>query len=205
MPWSHPNILLKHVNVEHANIPMLYSNSRVITAFAVRLCLIASMLALSTFASDDTTVATIGWKDDPNGRGTASLVMSCLFTLGLCVWTAMHLNIPPVTESSAQSWLRNLTWGLIGVFAPELVVFAAWRQYNSAKELCAEVKVPINSGAEPSATDRRQVSISCASCTYRALISTVTVIQRSSYQVHGYDMFMDLGARLLRWHGRFCD
>jgi hypothetical protein len=36
--------------------------------------------------------------------------------------------------------MRNFKWGLIGVFGPELVVFAAWRQYNSAKELHAEVR-----------------------------------------------------------------
>jgi hypothetical protein len=36
--------------------------------------------------------------------------------------------------------LRKLKWGVIGTFGPELIVFAAWRQYNSARTLCAEVK-----------------------------------------------------------------
>ncbi len=76
---------------------------------------------------------------DPNGRGTFSLVLSCLLTLGLCVWSAMHLDIPPHEESSLQTWGRNIKWGLIGIFAPELVVFAAWRQNNSAKELYAHM------------------------------------------------------------------
>jgi len=52
----------------------------------------------------------------------------------------MHLNIPPHEELPAQTLMRNFKWGLIGVFGPELVVFAAWRQYNSAKELHAEVR-----------------------------------------------------------------
>jgi hypothetical protein len=52
----------------------------------------------------------------------------------------MHLNIPPHDELPAQTWMRNFWWGLIGVVAPELVVFAAWRQYNSAKALHAEVQ-----------------------------------------------------------------
>lgn len=103
-------------------------------------CFVVSTMIPSTFASNDTTVATVGWMADPSGRGTFSLVTSCLFTLGLCVWTAMHLNIPPIGESLLQTWMRNIKWGLTGIFAPELVVYAAWRQYNSAKQLCAEVK-----------------------------------------------------------------
>lgn len=89
----------------------------------------------TTLAANETTTDTVGWVGDPNGRGTLSLVISSLLTLGLCVWSAMHLNIPPRGESEAQIWIKNLKWGLAGVVAPELVVFAAWRQYNSAKAL----------------------------------------------------------------------
>jgi hypothetical protein len=91
-------------------------------------------------ATNNATASTVGWVSDPTGRGTISLVFSCLLTLGLCVWSAMHLNIPPHEELPAQTLMRNFKWGLIGVFGPELVVFAAWRQYNSAKELHAEVR-----------------------------------------------------------------
>jgi hypothetical protein len=67
----------------------------------------------------------------------------------------MHLNIPPHDESLVQSYMRNLKWGLIGVFGPELVVFAAWRQYNSAEELKAEVNRQINvMGILPSQTEK---------------------------------------------------
>ncbi|KAH7336346.1 hypothetical protein BKA65DRAFT_506239 [Rhexocercosporidium sp. MPI-PUGE-AT-0058] len=93
------------------------------------------MLARSVMAADSSTTATVGWMSGPDGRGTISLVISCLLTLGLCVWSAMHLNIPPHDESTAETWIRHIKWGLVGIFAPELVVFAAWRQHNSAKEL----------------------------------------------------------------------
>jgi hypothetical protein len=102
--------------------------------------LLLSPCALAAIATNSNTTATVGWVSDPTGRGTFSLIFSCLLTLGLCVWSAMHLNIPPHDESPAQTWMRNFKWGLIGVVAPELVVFAAWRQYNSAKTLHAEVQ-----------------------------------------------------------------
>ncbi|KAG0647919.1 hypothetical protein D0Z07_5648 [Hyphodiscus hymeniophilus] len=98
----------------------------------------------ATTIATSANATTIGWVDDPNGRGTFGLVSSCLLTLGLCVWSAMHLNVPPRDESPLRFWARNLKWGLVGVVAPELVVFAAWRQYNSAKELQDEVRSLLN-------------------------------------------------------------
>ena len=76
---------------------------------------------------------TVGWQSDPDGRGTFTLVSSCIFTLTICVYSAMHLNVPPRGESVPNFWLRNIRWALLGIFGPELVVFIAWKQYLSAK------------------------------------------------------------------------
>ncbi|KAF7344053.1 hypothetical protein MVEN_01694800 [Mycena venus] len=74
------------------------------------------------------------WVDEANTRGTYSLVSSCVFTLGLCVWTAVHLNIPE-QHAGARQFLRKLSWLGVGVLAPEFVTFTAWYQYSSAKKL----------------------------------------------------------------------
>ncbi|KAL9634475.1 MAG: hypothetical protein Q9164_004067 [Protoblastenia rupestris] len=84
--------------------------------------------------------SSVGWVSDPNGRGTVTLLTSCLLTLGLCVWSAMHLNIPPRRMPALQLGLLYLKWSLIGVLGPELVVFTAWRQLNSARALRKEVQ-----------------------------------------------------------------
>ncbi|KAI9669492.1 MAG: hypothetical protein M1829_005081 [Trizodia sp. TS-e1964] len=104
-----------------------------------------SVLALILYvppakATNSSTTPTVGWVSDPSGRGTFSLISTCIITLGLCVWSAMHLNIPSRDESTAQIWIRNFKWGLIGVVAPELVVYSAWRQYSSAQTLHIEVQ-----------------------------------------------------------------
>ena len=78
---------------------------------------------------------TVGWQSDPNGRGSFTLVSNCILTLTICVYSAMHLNVPPHGESTFQFWLRNIRWALLGIFGPELVVFIAWQQYLSAKSL----------------------------------------------------------------------
>lgn len=84
--------------------------------------------------------STVGWVSDPNGRGTAGLVTSCVLTLGLCAWSALHLNIPPKGETKRQYWSRNARWVLLGVFIPELVILAAWRQWASCRELEMELR-----------------------------------------------------------------
>jgi hypothetical protein len=85
-------------------------------------------------------MTTVGWVSDPNGRGTSGLVVSCVLTLGLCVWSALHLNIPPKDEHKRSYWMRNIRWILLGVFIPELVILSAWRQWASARELHQEMK-----------------------------------------------------------------
>src|ERR1700712_2205012 len=84
-------------------------------------------------AGNGTEGSTVGWVHSPDGRGTYDLVQSCLLTLVLCVWTAMHLNIPPYGQPEWKSWRSYLKWSLLGVFGPELIIYIAWMQNNSAR------------------------------------------------------------------------
>ena len=79
------------------------------------------------------------WVPDPDNRGTWSLLYSCVFTLVLCVWTAIHLNIPSYQESHKSQWLRKLKWVLLAIIAPELGVYTAFEQYDQAKGLIQEL------------------------------------------------------------------
>ena len=77
----------------------------------------------------------VGYVSDPDGRGTISLLVSCTLTLMLCVWSALHLNLPQPSRSRKHDLPLYLRWIVIGVFGPELVVFTAWRQWCSARIL----------------------------------------------------------------------
>ncbi|KAK6532648.1 hypothetical protein TWF281_006829 [Arthrobotrys megalospora] len=81
----------------------------------------------------------VGWTSDPDGRGTMGLIWGCILTLALCVWSALHLNIPPKHDQPSTYWLRVIRWVLLGVLAPELVLWAAWRQWSSARILTSEI------------------------------------------------------------------
>lgn len=72
------------------------------------------------------TVIAPGWVAGPGDRGTWDILYSCLFTLLLCVYTAIHLNVPPPDDIKFSFWLRKTKWVAIAVFAPELVVVNAF-------------------------------------------------------------------------------
>jgi len=63
---------------------------------------------------------TATWHPEPLRRGTFGLLSSCLITMGLCVWTSVHLNLPEPGKRNRQFW-RKALWLVYGLFAPELV------------------------------------------------------------------------------------
>lgn len=82
------------------------------------------------------------WEPPPGERGSYQILSSCILTLVLCVWTAMHVNIPPprpqerlknddgmlqgvkVSDEeelkSSFNW-KKVKWVMIGLIMPEFV------------------------------------------------------------------------------------
>lgn len=86
-----------------------------------------------------TVHVTSQWTPEPNGRGTWSLLSTCVVTILLCVWSAVHLNIPEHERTKSQYW-RKVKWLFLGLFAPELVAYVAWQQRQEATKICQEVR-----------------------------------------------------------------
>lgn len=83
---------------------------------------------------------TVGWvSDGDNKRSTISLLYNCLFTIFLCTWSAMHLNVPGEKESQLQTFRRKCVWMLIGVLAPEYVAMSAIYEWHAAWKLVTHV------------------------------------------------------------------
>ena len=67
----------------------------------------------------------VRWQPSPNTRGSFDILSSCILTMVLCVWTAVHLNISP----PGGFWEKNLRktgWLFLALLAPELVAYTAW-------------------------------------------------------------------------------
>ena len=81
---------------------------------------------------NSSTVNAATWGPESLQRGTFSILSTCIITLSLCVWTAIHLNIPEHGRPWQQIW-RKCGWMILGFLAPELVCLSVLG--DSARQL----------------------------------------------------------------------
>ena len=65
---------------------------------------------------------TITWEPEPATRGTFNILSSCIITLLLCVWSSVHLNLPPNDKGFKQKFLRRLAWIAGALIAPDFLI-----------------------------------------------------------------------------------
>lgn len=76
---------------------------------------------------------TVGFVSEPNcGRGTVSIIWSCLTTIIFVVWTVLH----PDTHASR----RRITWSVLIALAPEAMPAGAIEQLVRARQLQKRVR-----------------------------------------------------------------
>ena len=96
--------------------------------------------APSLLAQDNSTAPhTATWHPDPTFRGTWGLISTCLATLLICVWKAVHMDIP--LRQSPWNFVDKLGWLFVGIFAPDLLLYVACcqlRHANSVRELAEQ-------------------------------------------------------------------
>ncbi|THW34039.1 hypothetical protein D6D21_09758 [Aureobasidium pullulans] len=78
---------------------------------------------------NQTANQTATWHPEPRGRGTFGLLSSCITTLVLCVYTAVHLNIPEHGKERQQYFRK------IGPACPRNRCLNAWEQYRTASRI----------------------------------------------------------------------
>ncbi|KAI9453587.1 hypothetical protein HD554DRAFT_2031830 [Boletus coccyginus] len=76
---------------------------------------------------------------DASSRSIWSILGSCALTMLICIWQAIHPDVPPYEQgwNSLLAWCRRLVFGIITFIAPELVVCAAaeeWRDVQKGYE-----------------------------------------------------------------------
>jgi len=100
--------------------------------------LLFGLLLVSAVRSNPTSPSSPEYVPDPSGRGTVGLLTTCILTLTLCVWTAIHMNIGQST-SSWRRLLHKILWTILATIAPEVVLWRAWSQFWVARQLCKEI------------------------------------------------------------------
>ena len=99
---------------------------------------------LSIKMSDLTTH--VGFVPNPKcGRGTISLLLQCVSTIFLCVYTSLHLDVPLTTLTAWKSVLRKAVSVAICVIAPEAFTLMALTQCLDPSLLCTLLRSKLGS------------------------------------------------------------
>ena len=98
---------------------------------------------------------TVGFVKEDNQRDTIPLLLGCLATLGLCVYSAVHLNVPPKDKRRCRTLGREMVWCLVGLFAPEFLLYIAWSQLVSAQVLESETNKIVDESTRRIPTEKQ--------------------------------------------------
>ncbi|KAI1733761.1 hypothetical protein F4680DRAFT_379272 [Xylaria scruposa] len=81
-----------------------------------------------------------GWVSTPDVRGTVGIIYSCATVIITAIWTILHLNVPGKADSIMQVLFRRVRWGVLAIFAPDLLTMVAASQWLSARRSVEQMK-----------------------------------------------------------------
>ena len=104
--------------------------------------LVLSLVASPILANNGTSIAQKieKWVADEDNRSTSQIFFSCLFTLFVCTWTVLHLNVPKAGEGEVQIFIQKLKWMAIAFIGPEFVFGHALAEFTAAWKSCRYLK-----------------------------------------------------------------
>ena len=86
----------------------------------------------------------VGWRDSPDGRGTIDIIWACLFTLFICCWSVIHMDIVHGDPGKFEVWWKRPVGKtlcvLVVVLAPEALVVHAWESSRKAARDARKVR-----------------------------------------------------------------
>ncbi|KLO08941.1 hypothetical protein SCHPADRAFT_944015 [Schizopora paradoxa] len=75
------------------------------------------------------------WESSPMKRGTYQILSLCASTTVICIWSAVHRNIPPKRLTGLRSYAMQVAWVFVAFFLPEFMFVYALRQFIDARRL----------------------------------------------------------------------
>ena len=82
--------------------------------------------------SSSTARPLVGWVLESSGRGTLSIILSCLSTIFLCTWVVIH---PRVYKLRLHRWLHKIALFLKTILAPELIAVEGLQEWSQARNM----------------------------------------------------------------------
>lgn len=93
------------------------------------------------------------WRPDPSTRGTFSILTICVINMSICIWSALHLNIPEYGSTSSRL-LSQMSWVLLGLLVPEMIARTAFQQRREANRLLLVMRSSLGQAPPQSAPQK---------------------------------------------------
>ena len=97
---------------------------------------ICILLGDSVQARNETLID--GWVPEPDGRGTWSILWSCLVTIVLCTWSALHLDVPTSTNPF-YLFGQKIVWMCVITLMPEWVIAFEVRRFLHVRAMTKHI------------------------------------------------------------------
>ncbi|KAE8385390.1 hypothetical protein BDV23DRAFT_18963 [Aspergillus alliaceus] len=147
-----------------------------------------------------------GWTWGANRRGTLDILWTCISTLALCVWTAIHPNIPLVYRTW-PTFLERLGLMFLAIVFPEVIISSAWSQRRRAKELLYDVNRSIGRTATGPASQETPIHTEAEiSHQGQALLSPLSNSDQLAHKHFALIQSHDQSSKVAPWsiqHGMF--
>ncbi|KAI0196549.1 hypothetical protein EV127DRAFT_416860 [Xylaria flabelliformis] len=75
------------------------------------------------------------WSTTSPVRSTANILWTSVVTLSVCVYTVVHVNVPPPGEKMWKLYRRKALWVLAAILAPEYALWTAYEQWDVVRRL----------------------------------------------------------------------
>lgn len=83
----------------------------------------------------------VGWMPETSGRGTLTLLASCLATIMLCTWIVIH---PRIYKRKKHRILHKLALWLKTIVAPEFIAVEAAQEWTQARKVAKQCSATTN-------------------------------------------------------------
>jgi hypothetical protein len=93
------------------------------------------------------------WATAANIRGIKDLLWASILTLSICVYTVVHLNVPPPDEGRVGFIIRKTKCVFISILAPEISLAMAIQQWLVARALSKDLTKLWNDSHSESSSD----------------------------------------------------
>lgn len=86
-----------------------------------------------TLSMNGTIPTPPGWVNEPDGRGTWSILFTCVVTIILCCWTSVAPNLPAKSDSEFRRWRYKFDLACITLLGSEFILMLSLGQWTSAR------------------------------------------------------------------------